>query len=262
MKKFQKYGDICIPLMRSKCKYRKLALKSNIKYYSNFFDVIAEEIPEDNLSKARNLVAAKSQNNVIAIVDCDIWIHAKALLKAMKYAAENDVVIRPYSRLLFLNKTMSNSLHKIHPFLWGKEIFPDLKINLNALENPYFSLAPGVNPVKLNLGISNINPCWSWGGAFVLNKNTFNKIKGFDENFKGYGYEDIAFARKLELMNIPVSVVNSDALHFFHTRRKKCYRQNFKNLELLSKEPYNLNVEIKNKKLINLEYPSSSIKLI
>ena len=63
MKKY----DLCIPVIKSGCKYRKLALDYVKRYYSQYFNIVAPEIEEYNPSKARNLAVNTSTNDIVIV---------------------------------------------------------------------------------------------------------------------------------------------------------------------------------------------------
>jgi GT2 family glycosyltransferase len=44
---------------------------------------------------------------------------------------------------------------------------------------------------------------YAWGGNWALPRSLFLKVGGFDEHFSGWGYEDVAFANRLVLADIP-----------------------------------------------------------
>jgi len=57
------------------------------------------------------------------------------------------------------------------------------------------------------------------GKCFITNKMTFNKIGGFDENYIGYGYEDIDFAASYYLLTkSPYSFIDALCIHLHHSK--------------------------------------------
>lgn len=245
MKKY----DICLPVIKSECKHRKLALKYTKKYYSQYFNVIDSEIEEYNPSKARNFSIEKSKNEIVIVIDADILIDEKIIHTAIEYATKYDILVRPFGRLLWLNRPTSEYLAATNDKLGICK-----QIKRIQLEKPFFiTYSPDFD--KVNQKYKNLvlqNPecgkpgnCWySWGGAFVLKRKLFNILGGFDERFKEYGWEDVAFCRKVELMNIKTKILFSDGLHLHHTRPKNYDQHNhvYNNFKLLGQEPYNMEV--------------------
>lgn len=250
-----KKHDICIPVMKSGCKYRKLALEYIKKYYSQYFNVIAPEIEEYSASKARNLSINTSSNDIVIVVDGDLLIDVESIYKSIEYVKKYDILVKPFERLIWLNKFTSEYLYmsKYKPSFFNE-------INKSQLEAPFISYAPGLSMLNERYkSLTLKNPEYecriSWGGAYVLSRKLFIKLKGFDEKIKKYGWEDIAFIRKVELMDIKTKILHSDAYHLYHTRSmnldhsaigspaeiiKHEYYHN--NLKILSETPYNLKV--------------------
>lgn len=55
------------------------------------------------------------------------------------------------------------------------------------------------------------------GGAFIISRQQYSEIGGFDENFFGWGYEDTAFDLKLKTFNVEVYKPASQfCFHLYH----------------------------------------------
>ena len=250
-----KKHDICIPVIKSGCRYRNLALAYIKKYYSEYFNIIAPEIEEYNPSKARNLSINTSRDDIIVVIDGDVLIDQAIIHAAIKYAKEQEVLVRPFGRLIWLNKAASEYLIKTK---YNSE--PWKNINKDQLEHPFISYAPSFAQVNekykdLTLINSEYGHWTTWGMAYVLNRKLFNRLEGFDERIKKYGWEDIAFVRKIELMNIKTKILFSDAHHLYHTRSMNLdhriigppaeiirHEYYYNNLKILSEYPYNMKI--------------------
>jgi len=251
MKKY----DLCIPVIKSGCKYRKLALDYIKEYYSEYFNIIAPEIEEYNPSKARNLAVNTSTNDIVILFDGDFLIDKEYIYESIEYAKKYDILVRPFGRLIWLNRSTSEDLYmsKYKPSFCNE-------INKSQLEAPFISYAPGFSMVSQKCrDLILKNPEYkrkvTWGAAYILSKKLFIELKGFDERIKKYGWEDLAFCRKIELMNIKTKILYSDAHHLHHTRsmdldhsiigseaeiiKHEYYNDN---LKILSEAPYNLEI--------------------
>lgn len=251
MKKY----DLCIPVIKSGCKYRKLALDYVKRYYSQYFNIVAPEIEEYNPSKARNLAVNTSTSDIVIVVDGDFLIDKGFIYESVEYVKKYDILVRPFGRLMWLNKSTSEHLYLSN---YKPSFFNE--INKSQLETPFISYAPGfsmVNEKYRNLMLKNpeYKRTVTWGAAYVLSKKLFIKLRGFDERIKKYGWEDIAFVRKIELMNIKTKILYSDAYHLYHTRSMNLdhniigppveiikHEHYHDNLKILSETPYNLKV--------------------
>ncbi|RLD64020.1 MAG: hypothetical protein DRJ01_02115 [Bacteroidetes bacterium] len=67
------------------------------------------------------------------------------------------------------------------------------------------------------------------GKCFITNQNTFKVIGGFDENYIGYGYEDIDFAASYYLLKKkPYSFINTLTMHLDYQQENSTdmYKEN------------------------------------
>lgn len=56
----------------------------------------------------------------------------------------------------------------------------------------------------------------SWAGLLVMRRAAFERVKGYDERFIGWSFEDNAFRRALDTMVNPHRRLPSYALHLWH----------------------------------------------
>ena len=74
--------------------------------------------------------------------------------------------------------------------------------------------------MNYNFGIININKPLSvfviTGGIFLMKKNKYLEIKGFDEDCYGYGHEDDILDVKIKKMGLSIQTINDSAIHIYH----------------------------------------------
>jgi hypothetical protein len=60
----------------------------------------------------------------------------------------------------------------------------------------------------------------STGGAFMTNRETYLETGGENENFLGWGPEDVERVKRMEVLNLPVHFSNGPFFHLWHPRGK------------------------------------------
>ena len=75
---------------------------------------------------------------------------------------------------------------------------------------------------------------WSVGGAFLVNKDAYCRIGGENENFYGWGAEDIERIKRLEILGCPIRRSSGPLYHLYHPRTNSHY-QDMNNLKELIK---------------------------
>jgi predicted glycosyltransferase involved in capsule biosynthesis len=64
----------------------------------------------------------------------------------------------------------------------------------------------------------------STGGAFLANRVKYLNAGGENENFHGWGPEDVERVKRLEVLNLPVHFADGPFFHLWHPRGKtSCY---------------------------------------
>lgn len=74
------------------------------------------------------------------------------------------------------------------------------------------------------------------GGCLLMNRQTFNKIKGFNPNFIGWGYEDNEIISRTKILEVPIYKLYKEQdllLHLWHDveNTDKSIHPNYKNNE-------------------------------
>lgn len=150
---------------------------------------------EWNVSRARNIGCRNAINDncdVIIVTDADIFVKIDVLKKAIDMALDMGQVILPYTELFSPSE--------------------DLTEKIVTGEMPVVDVLNGIYD-RVN------RTCL--GGIYVMTPEVFKKMNGWDERFKGWGYEDDAFClAHLAVFDRQFARVNSCAVSLFHRDRE------------------------------------------
>jgi predicted glycosyltransferase involved in capsule biosynthesis len=81
------------------------------------------------------------------------------------------------------------------------------------------------------------------GGIFLIKKDIFLKIKGFDEDSFGWGFQDGIFDEKIMKLGLKIKITESIAIHLNHDGNLKPGSNNkISNDEYFSYTKRNLNI--------------------
>ena len=99
---------------------------------------------------------------------------------------------------------------------------------------------------------------WSPGNGLVCTKS-FKTMEGFDESFKGWGYEDINFNNEISQSDMCIIVENIMTFHLYHPFRKGIYEEVANTREIFQKKLDRTDEEIlKNWRIIKKEVKDTS----
>lgn len=94
------------------------------------------------------------------------------------------------------------------------------------------------NNIRTNFNTSNylVGNTNAVGGCLLMNKKTYNNIKGFNPNFVGWGYEDNEIISRAKILNVPVYKLNDQRdllVHLWHDTENvdKSIHPHYKNNE-------------------------------
>lgn len=132
-----------------------------------------------------NIGAKESIGENIIFNDVDVLLKLESYIKLINSSPKFDVV-NPYNDIHFLTNDESNQ------FIGS---------------NYDFSIIRNKKPIV---------PSVISGGIFMMNKNKFLEIKGFDENCYGYGHEDDIFDVKINKLQLSYTKINDIAIHLYH----------------------------------------------
>ncbi|MFD1257717.1 glycosyltransferase family 2 protein [Mucilaginibacter terrae] len=153
---------------------------------------LVNDIHELPLATARNWgIAATQTDNVIFIdVDC---IVSPTLFENLLMSLQADNIIAAYPLYLPVVPNTGN--------------YGELKHK--AITHPARERIPAGQPVQ---------HLQFWSLMFAIQKQTFEKIGGSDESFKGYGAEDTDFAMSFQKMGVRLIFVLDYILHQYHDK--------------------------------------------
>ena len=159
-------------------------------YFNEFIDIIFVKKPGlFHKSLLYNIGVKYSKYDLLFFHDIDLFMNQKSYLKSIEDLKDYDVV-DPYLTIMYFDENSS------------KGIMKGLR---KSGKRPYKILTSGV--------IS--------GGCFLMKKEKFNEIGGFDERCIGYGYEDDVFDIKMKLNKLNIKR-NKEyyCVHLYHPCQK------------------------------------------
>lgn len=163
--------------------------------------------------QARNNGVKVASGNKLLFLDQDIIFDVNFIKKIKKLSDENNRTI--------IYRTILTTVEE------KEKIFFDIEKNSFSFSN-YFKLITSnkkygfyksivrdkIKILKFNLGLRKMGP--STLGIFLIPKEVYIKINGFDEEFSGYGYEDVEFSFRIYLNNFKSSITFLRTLHLYH----------------------------------------------
>jgi glycosyltransferase involved in cell wall biosynthesis len=133
-----------------------------------------------------NVGAMHAKSNNLIFNDADLFLELKLYQEMLTLLDKFDVV-SPYKNLCYLDEKNS-------------DIFVSNKYNFNV-----------INGKLPNEPVSVIS-----GGIFIIKKEKYLEIKGFDEDCYGWGYEDVIFDTKIKKLGLLFYECNNIAIHIYH----------------------------------------------
>ena len=166
-----------------------------------------------------NIGAKNAESDIFIFSDSDIFIKPLSLKDAVNKLSLFDV-INPYKSVIFLDKESSKSFKE---------------------SNYTF-----VNTSKFQPVLHTIIT----GGMFLMKRETFFKLKGFDEDCYGYGHEDDILDEKIRKFQLKVQVLNDTAIHMYHENQTNSRSLYYSFIEI-NKQLYSEYKKLTKQELIN-----------
>lgn len=155
-----------------------------------------------NRSQAINRAAAKTDADVLIVADNDILLEEEAqAAKACSQAFLHDAYVVAFSELKVLDWDETAAVHR------G--------------EKP--SQQKALEEVRL-----------IWGNCFAVSRDLFERVKGFDERFVGYGHQDGAFLNSCSTLGTKQRIQGT-AYHLRHPDPVKDHMGMAGNVELATR---------------------------
>jgi predicted glycosyltransferase involved in capsule biosynthesis len=200
--------QLILPWRDAGCEYRRKHFEYLHDFYSREFDVVVGDNEGDfNRSGARNAGVAQSNSEVAVIVDADNYIPIDQIKLAVKYARRRRGLVKPSKFFGYLTEQAT------HQFYENDAIVKSDNMYMNA---PVMDFS---------------------GGAYVIRKDIYQDIGGFDEGFVGYGAEDDAFHALCTRKLGSISYVGGMNYHLYHPAYRVTSRENYQRLV----DKYNFN---------------------
>lgn len=141
-----------------------------------------------------------SSGDILIISDADILFYKRTMDKAIQ-ALQKCPFIIPFGRVVDLSRSFSDRLTKQNPTYTLRE------------------LREGAASIRdIRVGVSH----WgdkSAGGVQVITRDLFNKVGGYDERFKGWGWEDTVFCWKIRKELGDYDILSTECVyHLWHPR--------------------------------------------
>jgi len=195
--------QIVIPWRSMDCIYRQKHFNFLVEYYSQEFDVILGDNDGDfNRSAARNAGVNKSTSNVSVIIDADNYIPIDQVVNAIRVATRRPALVKPFQGFGYLTEESTNLFYEFY-------------------ENSWMDFEPTyIQPPQNDFT----------GGAYVMQKELWQKLGGMDEEFVGWGAEDDAFHLLCKNSGVPTRYVEGYDYHLYHPAHRVTSEYNYNKL--------------------------------
>lgn len=148
-------------------------------------------------SEARNALASQGEGEVIVFIDADSIPDAGALGDSIGHVLRTKTWMFPFTTYYNLTQFGSKDFMEDPPWkTWRPE---------DKYEYEY--VFPGPDPYDRPPAV---------GGAVVVHREAWERVKGYDERFRGWGGEDRAFAMALETLVGDTARYPAPIYHLWH----------------------------------------------
>jgi hypothetical protein len=155
--------------------------------------VLKSEYSFFNKSKLINTAVSKSTEDYIWMIDIDFYSNFDFIIKEINKNKNIDLY-RPFNKIVHLNELETNKLIETK------------KINLQQ------------DKYKVN------NEYGKY--SFIVKRDLFNKVGGFNEEFKGWGFQDVDFIQNRLGENIIKDYIDTQAYHLYHPVASRQFSNN------------------------------------
>lgn len=206
---------------RESTEYRKKNLISILNYLSWVIDseseiILVEQDSESKINWLKDIKKSEKINHIF-IKNSEIfnkgWGYNIGALNAngeVLIFHDSDIIIKldSYRYCLSVLHNLQSKYDVVNPY--NKIYYMDESQSTNFINQNY-----NFNNLPFN---DHIEPGVVSGGIFMIKKDKFLNIKGFDEECYGYGHEDTIFDIKMKLMECNIFTLNNLCVHIFHDK--------------------------------------------
>lgn len=197
--------EIVLPWRDAGCLLRRRHFEALSKYYSDngFKVVIGDNDGEFSRSAARNAGVDSIKSNIAIVIDADNLIPPDQIRTAIKFVEANTkYMVKPFARFGYLTEEST------------QEVYSAGFDNVGSLDVQY------INPTARGFN----------GGAYVLTKQNWYRVGGFDEAFVGWGAEDDAFHIMCKRRLRGVRYTHGMDYHLYHPAHRVTSSANYEYL--------------------------------
>jgi len=132
-----------------------------------------------------NIGVNESKGDYLIFNDCDMFIKLETYRHAINLLNQYDV-INPYKTIYYLNEE-----------------------NTKLFINKNYNFGIAISNISVSAFVIT-------GGIFMMRKDKYLLLKGFDEDCYGYGHEDDILDIKIKKLNLLVNTINDCSIHIYH----------------------------------------------
>lgn len=157
------------------------------------------------INTAARLADADGRWDLAMVIDADVFLDPSQVTAALRRARDSGRVTWAFRRWRGLSEYATERLMRPDP-VWERELFGDAG---------WLGWTPA-SPVDMDELVEKTNPI-SWSCAFVIPRAVWDDVGGFDERFRGWGWEDMAFRSVVRGLH-GCERIEGDVFHVWHPR--------------------------------------------
>ena len=208
---------IVIPV-RIDCRERKENLDTVIRFFLNVTSAKIIVLEADK-KQLYNYFVLTNRVQVHFVEDTDIIFHRTRYLNRLLKMSETNIVgvwdtdvILPAIQIIEAAKSIEVGYTMSYPYD-GRFIFLDAQQSEQVRQDAILFLhecnEKGQRPVSWRPSV---------GGAFIVNRQRYIQLGGENENFYGWGPEDVERLKRMEILEEPVCRIEGQLFHLHHPR--------------------------------------------
>lgn len=179
--------------------WRKRSLNWLLQRYNKYGRALAEEVEvcwgtsyqePYNRSEARNNAFGQATGDILLIADADTVFHITQIQAGIKLIEEGAPWVIPYGLGRYYNLSQ--------------------QATAAILDSPRGFIPEPTDPDDWEFKLD------SWAGLLLVSREAWLTVGGYDEEFIGWGFEDVAFRTALDLRVGPNQRTEDYVLHLWH----------------------------------------------